>query len=197
MWKRMMDIVLGSVLLLALIPFLCAVAIFIKIVSRGPVFYTQSRLGAGGKYFVIYKFRTMNFDPHADEKHRAYVESLAESDELAEKPEYSDRLIPFGGVIRKFSIDELPQLLNVLIGNMTLVGPRPDVVGIEAYTQEQLRRFETLPGMTGLWQVSGKNLLSFNRMIELDIEYIEKRTLWLDLKIMYRTLSVVVSSNNS
>ena len=195
-WKRSLDLV-GSIVLLALLsPILIAIGLYIKLVSRGPIFYTQSRMGAGGEYFVIFKFRTMRQDGAAEQKHRDYVESLTDSDAAAEKPDYQDRLIVGGEFLRSHSLDELPQLFNVLIGNMSLVGPRPEVLHLEDYPQWQLRRFEVLPGMTGLWQTSGKNRLSFTRMVELDIEYIDRRSLLLDLLLLWKTIAVVVFSDN-
>lgn len=195
-WKRSLDFLGSIALLIALSPVLFAIALYIKLVSRGPVLFTQSRAGAGGEYFTIFKFRTMHQDKEAERKHREYVESLTNSDSQAEKPNYENRLIPGGEFLRSHSFDELPQLLNVLIGNMSLVGPRPEVIDLEDYPTWQLRRFEVLPGMSGLWQVSGKNRLSFKQMVELDIQYIEKRSLWLDLKILWRTIAVVVLSEN-
>ncbi len=195
-WKRSLDFLGSIAILIALSPVLFAIALYIKLVSRGPVLFTQSRAGAGGEYFTIYKFRTMHQDEDAERKHREYVESLTNSDSQAEKPDYQNRLILGGEFLRSHSLDELPQLLNVLTGNMSLVGPRPEVIDLADYPIWQLRRFEVLPGMSGLWQVSGKNRLSFKKMVELDIQYIEKRSLWLDLKILWRTIAVVFLSDN-
>lgn len=192
-----MDLV-GVVLLAPLVvPVVLIVALLIKCVSRGPAFFVQSRLGHGGEYFRIYKFRTMHVTGTSrDASHREYVASHAGSNAPVTKPDYKDSLIFGGSLMRLTSIDELPQLLNILIGNMSLVGPRPDVLLREDYEAWQLRRFEVLPGMTGLWQISGKNRLTFDRMIELDIEYIDNQSLALDLKIMLKTFKVILSEPN-
>ncbi|MEZ6091528.1 MAG: sugar transferase [Pirellulaceae bacterium] len=197
MWKRSIDIV-GAFLLLALLsPFLIVVAIFVKCSSRGPILFRQPRVGAGGKHFTILKFRTMKVRADASREHRAYVGRLATLEAPIEKPDHVDRLIPGGKFLRRYSIDELPQLINVLLGTMSLVGPRPDLLEVEDYQPWQLRRFEVLPGMTGLWQVSGKNRLSFREMIQLDIEYVDRRGFLLDARILWKTLSVVVKKDNA
>ena len=146
--------------------------------------YIQPRLGFGGEKFRILKFRTMHDrQQFRDEVHREYVAQLAGGDQVLKKPDIKSELIPGGSLIRKMSIDELPQLWNVVKGEMSLVGPRPDLLQLEDYTPEQLRRFEVLPGITGLWQVNNKNETTFNEMIQLDIEYVDTATLLLDLRI--------------
>lgn len=194
-WKVCFDRVAAFILLVLLSPIFILVAIYIKLVSRGPVLFTQSRLGAGCRPFLIFKFRTMYQDLEAEASYRDYVGSLARSHAAAEKQNNRERLIPGGRFLREHSIDELPQLLNVLLGTMSLVGPRPEVLELEDYPDWQLRRFEVLPGMTGLWQTSGKNRLSFTRMVELDIEYIDRRSLWLDITLLWKTIAVVVLSD--
>lgn len=192
-----MDIV-GVILLAPIlaVPMLF-VALYIRLVSRGPVLFVQSRLGHGGEYFPIFKFRTMHVVPGGrEEEHRAYVASHADSDAPIAKPDHSGSLIPGGSFLRAASIDELPQLLNVLRGEMSLVGPRPDVLHREDYTAEQLRRFEVHPGMTGLWQVSGKNELSFEEMISLDLKYAAQPTIQLDLWILMKTVAVLLWERN-
>jgi lipopolysaccharide/colanic/teichoic acid biosynthesis glycosyltransferase len=198
LWKRAIDVVVSSILLFLLSPALLAIAIYIRSVSRGRVIFRQSRLGEMGHYFTIYKFRTMNAcDPHlATSQHRAYVSSLAESDEVVSKPDHTKRLIPGGAFLRRTSIDELPQLFNVLLGNMSLIGPRPDVLDWTDYSTFQLHRFEVKPGITGLWQVSGKNRLSFSRMIELDIEYVNRRSFWFDIWIAFKTVKMILTNDN-
>ncbi|TWU35809.1 putative sugar transferase EpsL [Novipirellula aureliae] len=201
-WKRTIDIVGIVVVLPLLAPLFVLVAAYIKLVSRGPVLFVQSRVGFGGEMFRIFKFRTMHVPKVSrDEKHRGYVASLSRADGTNEtgtlkKPDYKNELIPGGERIRKLSIDELPQLFNVLLGNMSLVGPRPDVLKLNDYQTWQLRRFEVVPGMTGLWQVSGKNRLSFDQMIDLDIQYIETRSIATDLRIICRTFSVLLFERN-
>lgn len=194
-WKRIIDIVASLSLLIALAPLLVIISLYVRLVSRGPILFCQSRVGAGLKPFEIYKFRTMiESDPR--ESHRDYVVGLTQSDEPASKPDNSRRLIPGGGWLRSMSLDELPQLVNVLFGSMSLIGPRPEVLQVEDYEPWQLRRFEVLPGISGLWQVSGKNRLTFKRMVELDIEYVDRHSFALDLEIMLKTIGVICRRNN-
>ncbi len=196
-WKRGLDWIGVLLLTPPLLPILILIALYIKVVSRGPVLFVQSRIGHGGEYFRIYKFRTMHVPRISrDREHRDYVASRSEADGPIKKPDHSDSLIPGGNWLRRTSLDELPQILNVLLGNMSLVGPRPDVLGIEDYQAGQLRRFEVLPGMTGLWQVSGKNNLSFEQMIELDIRYIEHQSLPQDLWILFKTVYILLVESN-
>lgn len=195
LWKRTIDIV-GSVGLLVLLsPLLVSLGLYIKLVSRGPIIFSQRRIGSGMREFVIYKFRTME-SGDGTAAHSDYVAQLANSDQPAKKPEYQSRLICGGKFLRRLSLDELPQLVNVLIGNMSLVGPRPDLLDLEYYKTWQLRRFEVLPGISGLWQVSGKNSLTFSQMCELDIQYIDNIALREDLRIMVKTLTLILSQDN-
>ena len=196
-WKRTIDIVASMLLVLCFLPLFLVVAAWIKCVSRGPVFFRQLRVGHGGNLFPIIKFRTMHSDSNATENHREYLRNLEPSEPFA-KPEIASRLIAGGGLIRKCSIDELPQLWNVLFGDMSLVGPRPDVMMLQDYkTNRELRRFEVQPGITGLWQVSGKNSLSYDEMIDLDLRYIDHLSLWNDCSIMLRTFRVLVNQDNN
>lgn len=194
-WKRAIDVVGSLCLLVLLSPIFALIAIYIKSVSRGPFLFQQERIGAGALPFVILKFRTMEVD-HDGDSHRDYVAELARSGAPASKPSYQKCLIRGGEFLRSVSLDELPQLFNVLMGNMSLVGPRPEVLQLEDYQPWQLRRFEVLPGISGLWQVSGKNRLTFNQMIELDIRYVDELSFGLDARIMFRTLRVVVTRSN-
>ncbi|QDV67740.1 UDP-glucose:undecaprenyl-phosphate glucose-1-phosphate transferase [Rosistilla carotiformis] len=196
LWKRSCDIV-GSLFLLSVLwPFLLGIALYIRLVSKGPALFLQRRVGEGGQHFNIIKFRTMDVRPEATAEHRKYVERLTSQDTPIEKPDHVNRLIRGGDFLRRNSIDELPQLFNVLMGTMSLVGPRPDLLELEDYQAWQLRRFEVLPGMTGLWQVSGKNRLTFREMIQLDIQYVEARSFALDLRILLKTFAVVVQQDN-
>jgi lipopolysaccharide/colanic/teichoic acid biosynthesis glycosyltransferase len=197
-WKRGFDIVVASLLLAILFPVMAVIGLYIRAVSKGPMLFKQKRLGEMGKYFVIYKFRTLKLtDPHhATETHRKFLSELIESDQVAAKPDFGSRLIPGGGFLRSRSLDELPQLLNVLMGQMSLIGPRPDVLDWDDYSEWQLRRFEVTPGITGLWQVSGKNRLTFSQMVSLDIEYIEKRSFLFDLWILAKTFKLVIKNDN-
>lgn len=188
-WKRTFD--LAFVLLLSPVVLLISlvVSLIIRLGSPGPVLFKQKRIGYLGKEFTIYKFRTMK--PNAEvESHRAHTRHLIQSDTPMVKldSQRDPRLIPLGPFLRSSGLDELPQLLNVLRGEMSLVGPRPCIpYEYELYDAWQRRRFEAVPGLTGLWQVSGKNQTTFPEMIALDIRYAETCSLWLDLEIILRT----------
>ena len=196
-WKRGLDWIGVVIALPLLAPFLLLVGAYIVLVSRGPVLFIQSRVGYGGDRFRIYKFRTMYVpDQSRDEQHRQYISDLSRVEGPSSKPEFADDLIPGGDLLRKLSIDEFPQLINIALGNMSIVGPRPDVLRLEDYDDTQARRFEVLPGMTGLWQVSGKNRLSFDEMIDLDLKYIETRSLKNDLRIIAKTFRVLLCERN-
>ena len=187
--KRLLDLtclLLASpgVLLLMLI-----IALGIKLVSPGPVFFVQERIGLRRKRFACLKFRTMHVGADTN-GHRAYLEQLVRSDAPMAKMDVlgDPRLIPFGTVLRATGLDELPQLINVLRGEMSLVGPRPcTAYELEGYRPWQYARFNALPGLTGLWQVSGKNKTTFTEMINLDIFYAQNKSLWFDLRIMAAT----------
>lgn len=196
-WKRVIDLVVSVSLILLLSPLLITIGLFIRLTSGGPVLFKQIRLGEMGKEFVIYKFRTLHNCPNATSDHRQFVNSLSSAGSAITKPDLTDRLICGGNFLRRSSLDELPQLLNILRGEMSLIGPRPDVLLWEDYLPNQLRRFEVLPGVTGLWQVSGKNRLTFNEMIEKDIEYVTHRSLLLDLKIAVRTVRLLILRDNA
>lgn len=195
LWKRMLDIVGSLVGIILFSPLLFLVAIGIRISSPGPIFFQQKRIGYKRKPFTLLKFRSMH--AHADsEKHRKFMKEIfaTGADRPNTKIENDDRIFPFGHFLRKTSIDELPQLFNVLKGEMSLVGPRPCLeYEAEEYLQWHTRRFHVLPGITGLWQVSGKNLLSFKQMIRLDIQYSKKISFWKDVSILLRTFPALVS----
>jgi lipopolysaccharide/colanic/teichoic acid biosynthesis glycosyltransferase len=191
-WKRAMDIVgvLAGLVLLA--PLLLIVAAYIKCVSRGPVFFRQRRYGLAGRPFVMWKFRTIETSQSHEDQQQSHVADLMQNGQPLEKRDLSSCIIPGGAVLRRFGIDELPQLFNVLRGEMSLVGPRPDVLPLAKYQVWQRRRFDVEPGITGLWQVSGKNLTTFTTMVRLDIAYVRRRSFWLDLIILLRTVSAVL-----
>jgi lipopolysaccharide/colanic/teichoic acid biosynthesis glycosyltransferase len=195
-WKRLVDCLVAGSLLVLLAPLLVLIAIFIRIVSKGPVFFTQSRLGLMGEEFTIYKFRTLKCSATATADHKEYVANLSATDGVLTKPDLSSRMIPGGKLLRQTSLDELPQLINILQGNMSLVGPRPDVMDWADYRSEQLRRFEVVPGVTGYWQVSGKNRLTFDQMIEKDLYYVDHRSCWLDLFILVKTFGLLLHRDN-
>ena len=197
LWKRTMDILCSFFGFLLLLPFLAFVALMIKIVSPGPIFYKQHRVGRSGKIFNFYKFRTMKMNNDVT-VHRKYLKVLINGDSNRDKPmeklEDDNNIILMGDFLRKSCIDELPQLINVLRGEMSLVGPRPCIpYESEEYLSWHARRFYITPGMTGLWQVSGKNKTTFKEMVRMDIEYISKQSFWLDIKILLKTPLVVFS----
>ena len=198
-WKRAIDI-FGSLFgLIFLSPLLLAIAIAIKATSKGPIFFKQQRVGFRGNLFNFWKFRSMRID-HDPTEHQRHLEELIESckdDDKGKAMEKLDDVNPaitwVGRFLRKSSLDELPQLFNVLRGEMSLVGPRPCLpYEAEKYLLWNRRRFDIIPGLTGLWQVMGKNKLSFNKMIRLDITYARNRSFWLDVKILFRTFPAVV-----
>jgi lipopolysaccharide/colanic/teichoic acid biosynthesis glycosyltransferase len=192
-WKRSMDIVGGIAAVVMLWPLLLGVAALIRCVSRGPVFFRQRRFGAGGKSFILWKFRTMEIS-EAPARHRNHVSDLMATDQPLTKRDYELGLIPGGRLLRKLGLDELPQLFNVLKGEMSLVGPRPDVVPPRNYRAWQRRRFDVVPGMTGLWQVCGKNETTFSTMMLLDVLYVRRRNFWLDVIILLRTIPAIAKN---
>jgi len=188
-WKRVLDIACVVLSLPVLAPVMVLLAVAIKCVSSGPVLFLHERVGYRGRRFICFKFRTMKLNADTD-IHRQHLASLMKSDAPMVKMDSKGdpRLIPFGSILRATGLDELPQLLNVLGGEMSLVGPRPCLpYEYDNYHPQQKRRFETLPGLTGLWQVSGKNKTTFSEMIALDIRYCQIKSPWLDLKIMFKT----------
>lgn len=177
--KRLLDIVGALLMLILLFPVLLAIAILIKIKLGSPVIFKQQRAGLYGKPFYLYKFRTMT-----DER-----------DENGELLPDHLRLTPFGQFLRKFSLDELPQLFNVLKGDLSLVGPRPLLMEyLELYTPEQARRHEVKPGITGWAQVNGRNAISWEEKFKLDVWYVDHQSFWLDLKILFLTMIKVLKS---
>ena len=193
-WKRAVDIAGSIVALLLLSPLLLAVALLIKIVSPGPVLFRQERVGYLGKAFTMWKFRTMHVDADVT-PHRNYVRGLINNENIMTKLDdgKDHRIIPFGTLLRAAGIDELPQLINVLLGNMSLVGPRPCLpYELQEFSPWQMRRFDAVPGLTGLWQVSGKNRTTFKEMMRLDIGYAKERGVLLDMMIFLKTMPAIV-----
>jgi lipopolysaccharide/colanic/teichoic acid biosynthesis glycosyltransferase len=193
---RLLDLVGAVVLLIVLSPLLIVVAATVRLDSSGSPIYRQRRVGWHLESFSVAKFRTMHVGSGAD-AHRRHVERMIAPGGHAARPmaklEEDDRLTRVGSFLRRTSVDELPQLWNVLRGEMSLVGPRPPIqYEVDRYPAEAFRRFAVRPGITGLWQVRGRSLLSFERMIELDIEYVERRSLPLNLKILLLTLPTVI-----
>jgi exopolysaccharide biosynthesis polyprenyl glycosylphosphotransferase len=194
--KRAMDIVVSAILLVMLSPLLIILALGVRLTSGGPAVFTQTRCGLRGRPFRFYKFRSMVADADA---RKAELIHLNEVQGPAFKIARDPRITRFGHFLRKYSLDELPQLWNVLIGDMSLVGPRPPTPGeVSTYTRRQAQRLSVIPGITGLWQVSGRNnITSFDRWVELDLIYIEHWSLWLDLRILARTVLVVLRAEGS
>ena len=194
-WKRCLDV--GCILLSLplLLPLVALIIAGILLVSPGPVFFSQERVGTRGRRFACLKFRSMRVNAET-RSHESYLEELIRNDRPMTKLDASDdpRLIPFGKLFRASGLDELPQLWNVLRGDMSLVGPRPCTVGeFEHYNARQRSRFNAPPGLTGLWQVNGKNKTTFNEMIAMDVYYANNMSLGMDLGILLRTLPVLVS----
>ncbi len=200
-WKRALDLVTGVTLLLASFPLWIIIALLIKLDSRGPVFYTQEAIGRGGEPFRMYKFRTMRTDAD-DQRHRAYIATFvdgngAQPEDARERKVYKmvddDRVTRVGRWLRRLSVDELPQLLNVLRGEMSVVGPRPPLpYEFALYDDWARQRLAVQPGITGLYQVTRRSEASFREMVEVDLDYIKRRSLWLDLGIMVRTAPVML-----
>jgi len=193
--KRFIDFVGSSVLIVALSPLLLALAVLIKLDSRGPVFFRQERVGQNQRRFRMIKFRSMI--ANAEELKKA-VEALNEADGPVFKIKRDPRITRIGAYLRRFSLDELPQLFNVWVAEMSLVGPRPPIPAeVEKYTWSQRRRLSVKPGMTGLWQVSGRSDVSFKEWVEMDLSYIDTWSLWQDLAILLRTFKVVVTGRGA
>ena len=209
--KRCMDICLATALIIILLPILLLIALLIKLDSRGPVIFTQERVGAKRQRFgrqrvwvvqnfPFYKFRSMVRDADSS-LHEAYIKDFVEgrahpSAESGGKYKLTNdpRVTRIGRFLRKFSLDELPQLFNVLKGDMSLVGPRPvPTYEVAGYSPRHHHRFAALPGITGWWQVKGRCQVSFEEIIRMDLDYIHNASLWLDLKILFLTLPAVLS----
>jgi lipopolysaccharide/colanic/teichoic acid biosynthesis glycosyltransferase len=193
-WKRMLDVLLILLALPFLIPLALFIALLIRSVSTGPVLFKQERVGHQGRRFMCFKFRTMFVDADTN-LHQGHLHQLMNSNTpmLKMDAKGDPRIIPFGVLLRASGLDELPQLINVLRGEMSLVGPRPCLpYEYDKYLPWQRERFETMPGLTGLWQVSGKNKTTFVEMIQLDIRYAKNKTLGWDLKIILMTIPALV-----
>lgn len=182
--KRGIDFLLACALLLALVPIFLVIAIAIKVSSRGTVFYLQERVGRAGKPFSIYKFRTMV----EDAEHMGSGVQIEDDD---------PRITTVGECLRKWSIDELPQLINIIKGEMSFVGPRPTLqYQVDEYSPQQRKRLDMKPGITGWAQVNGRNNIPWDERIELDVWYIEHWSLWLDFKIVLKTVKVLFTKND-
>ncbi|MCQ9196965.1 sugar transferase [Pediococcus pentosaceus] len=194
-FKRMLDIVASVIGLIVLSPVFLIVSLAIKAEDRGPIFYSQVRLGKGQRPFKMWKFRSMIVD--ADKK----LEKLLEQNEVEGamfKMKEDPRITRVGRFTRKHSLDELPQLLNVLVGEMSLVGPRPPLEReVADYSEYDKQRLIVKPGCTGLWQVTARNDVDFGGMVDLDLRYIEKSGLMLDVIILFKTIGIVFKPNGA
>jgi exopolysaccharide biosynthesis polyprenyl glycosylphosphotransferase len=188
--KRMIDFIISGACIAVCSPFILIISILIKLTSRGPVFYRQTRIGLNGRRFVMYKFRTMRVG--AQEK-LSQVDIYKEIYEPQWKKTKLQYVTPIGRLLRKFSLDELPQLFNVFWGHMSLVGPRPTLpLEVKQYEAWHRRRFSMRPGLTCLWQVKGRREIKFDEWMEMDLEYLDNWSLWLDIKILLRTIPAVL-----
>ncbi|MBN1884635.1 MAG: sugar transferase [Candidatus Krumholzibacteriota bacterium] len=201
--KRMLDFVASAVLLVVGFPFFLAIALLIRLTSSGPVFFRQKRIGEHGEEFTLFKFRTMRTDCD-DASHREFARDfilgrmddspLDGSETSVYKITNDPRVTAIGSFLRKTSLDELPQFINILRGEMSIVGPRPPLAyEYDCYEDWHKLRLAVRPGLTGLWQVSGRSTVPFHEMVMLDLYYIENWTLLLDLKIMLRTVPVMLT----
>jgi lipopolysaccharide/colanic/teichoic acid biosynthesis glycosyltransferase len=195
--RRALDILIAGTLLLALSPLLLLVALAVRIDSGGPSLFRQRRVGRGQREFTMFKFRTMQSGADTT-PHREYVQALIGDERGPErgrlyKLTVDNRVTRVGRILRKSSLDELPQLINVLLGQMALVGPRPVIpYEVEKYPKAYLSRFDVKPGLTGLWQVSGRNQRTYEEMVNFDLQYAREASLLLDLRILVKTVPVVL-----
>jgi lipopolysaccharide/colanic/teichoic acid biosynthesis glycosyltransferase len=193
--KRALDIIIAGLLILLCAPLMAAVALAVKWGSPGPVVIKQERVGRNHARFHIYKFRSMVTDA---ETLRSRLLDVNEAAAPLFKIRRDPRITRVGRVIRRFSLDELPQLVNVLIGSMSLVGPRPPFAHeVDQDYLRQVLRLKFLPGMTGLWQVSGRSDLDYDTMIRLDLRYTRDWSIWMDIKVLLRTVPVVISGKGA
>jgi lipopolysaccharide/colanic/teichoic acid biosynthesis glycosyltransferase len=194
-WKRPFDVTLVMLGLAVIWPVILVIALAVKLSSPGPVFFVQTRVGKGGQTFSIYKFRSMYIDAEA---RRAALLEQSDRAGICFKSRNDPRVTPVGRFLRRVSMDELPQIFNVLKGDMSLVGPRPALPEeVREYPARAMGRLATLPGITGLWQVSGRADIGFDDMIELDLGYVRKASFSTDLAILMRTFGAVVSGKGA
>ena len=195
-FKRFMDIAMTVVCVILGSPVFLLTAILVKVTSPGPIIFSQVRVGKYGRHFKFYKFRSMYIDAEA---RKAELLKLNESkDGVIFKMKHDPRITPIGRFIRKFSIDELPQLFNVLLGDMSLVGPRPPVPQeVANYSIEERKRLNITPGITCIWQVSGRSELPFQKQMSLDKEYIASRSAWKDFLILLKTIPAILTGKGA
>ncbi|WP_020471715.1 sugar transferase [Zavarzinella formosa] len=194
--KRIADIVIASVMLVVLAPMFLIVSLCVKFTDGGPVFFRQKRVGRNGRVFDFYKFRSMVMD--AEAKKAELMRKNKHANSITFKMCRDPRVTWVGRILRKTSVDELPQLWNVLTGEMTLVGPRPAVVSeVERYNLRERKRLGVTPGLTCIWQVSGRADLDFQQQVELDIRYIRERDFWMDIRLIVLTVPAVLSGKGA
>ncbi|MEM7311360.1 MAG: sugar transferase [Planctomycetota bacterium] len=194
--RRGMDIAVSGATLFVLAPLMLIVMLLIRLESRGPVFFVQERVGKRGRRFRMLKFRSMYVD--AEQMRASVIQRAGAEAEVRFKARDDPRITRVGRFLRRTSMDELPQLWNVLRGEMALVGPRPPIPEETAlYTSEQWRRLDVHPGLTCTWQVGGRSDLPFERQVQMDIEYIRDRTLWTDLRILFQTIPAVATGRGA
>ena len=205
LWKSIFDRLFGLLATIALSPLLILICILIRLDSPGNPVFRQERIGKDGRSFFIYKFRTMHIE-HDDSLYKEFIQSYVSGEmngEMRKKKELlkrgrDPRVTRFGALLRKTNLDELPQFFNVLKGNMSLVGPRPDIpFAVAMYKDHHWERFRITPGITGLWQVNRRKKISFEEMIRLDTEYIKKQSLLLDIKILLLTVRTILNGEGS
>jgi exopolysaccharide biosynthesis polyprenyl glycosylphosphotransferase len=193
--KRALDILVSALALIVLFPVFLVVGLAIKLTSRGPILFRQTRVGAGGELFTCLKFRSMYIDAEAQ---LARLKHLNEMSGPVFKIKHDPRITPVGRFIRKFSIDELPQLFNVLEGSMSLVGPRPPLPNeVRQYSPRARGRLAVKPGLTCIWQVAGRNQVDFDQWVEMDLEYIERMSFLGDLALIARTVPAVLTGRGA
>lgn len=189
--KRFFDILCSAIALLLLAPLFAFIAILIKLEDGGPIFFAQTRVGKWGRQFKMFKFRSMCVD--AEKRLQELLAKNHHSTGVTFKLKDDPRITRVGKILRKLSLDEFPQFYNVLIGDMSLVGPRPPVPReVALYTPQDRRRLEATPGLTCFWQIGGRANIDFPEQVRLDVQYIESQSFWLDLKILFRTVPAVL-----
>jgi lipopolysaccharide/colanic/teichoic acid biosynthesis glycosyltransferase len=195
-FKRLMDIILALFAIICGSPVFLLTALLVKLTSPGPIIFSQIRVGRFGRHFKFYKFRSMYID--AEARKAELLKHNESSDGVIFKMKRDPRITPVGRFIRKFSIDELPQLFNVLLGDMSLVGPRPPLPSeVRTYSLEERKRLNITPGITCIWQVSGRSELPFSKQIALDKEYIASRSAWKDFLILLKTIPAILTGRGA
>jgi lipopolysaccharide/colanic/teichoic acid biosynthesis glycosyltransferase len=191
-FKRLVDVLLSGIALIVIFPFLAVIAVLIKLDSKGPVFFHHKRIGMNNTPLVLHKFRTMRQD--ADEMFLQFTPEQKEEFNTNYKLENDPRITRIGKLLRESSLDELPQLINILRGNLSLVGPRPLVAEeIEKYGENRKRFLSAKPGLTGYWQVNGRNELTYQERMRLELHYVDNASFWLDMRILFKTVPVVLT----